>query len=309
MKAVIYKTYGPPEVLQITEVPSPTPTVNEVLVKVHATTATIGDVIMRSFKLPIPRWQWPFARLYLGLWQPRRKILGMELAGDIEAVGKAVTRFKPGDQVFASTFSVNFGGYAEYKCLPEKGMLAIKPPTLTYGEAATLPGGGMTALRCLRKAKIQPKQRVLIYGASGAVGTNAVQLAKHLGATVTAVCSTPNLTLVKALGADQALDYTQAEFTQHGETYDVVFDAVGKLAPERAQSLAKAGGMVLHVLRDSGNGETLAELLVIRELAAAGQLRPVVDRVYPLDQIVAAHRYVEQGHKKGNVVITVAPHG
>lgn len=309
MKAVIYKTYGPPDVLQLTEVDPPTPKSNEVLVKVHATTVTIGDVIMRSFKLPTPRWQWIFARLYLGIWQPRRKILGMELAGEIETVGNGVTQFKPGDQVFASTFSVNFGGYAEYKCFPETGMLAIKPANLSYGEAATLPGGGMTALRCLHKAQIQPGQRVLIYGASGAVGTNAVQLAKHFGAAVTGVCSTANLALVTSLGADQVIDYTQKEFTEHNEPYDVVFDAVGKLAPARAQTLRKQGGIHLNVHKDSGNGEKLENLCFIGELAAAGHLRPVIDRSYPLTQIVEAHQYVEQGHKKGNVVIHVIPTG
>lgn len=305
MKAVIYKAYGPPEVLQFTEVPKPTPKPNELLVKVHATTATIGDVIMRSFKLPTPRWQWIFARLYLGIWQPRRKILGMELAGEIEAVGDQVTQFKPGDQVFASTFSVNFGGYAEYKCFSETGMLAIKPANLSYGEAVALPGGGMTALRCLRKAQIQPGQSVLIYGASGAVGTNAVQLARHFGATVTGVCGPTNLALVKSLGADQVLDYTQEAFAHHNETYDVVFDAVGKLAPERAQMLRKRGGIHLNVHKDSGNGEKLEDLRFVTELAAARHLRPVIDRLYPFEQIVEAHRYVERGHKKGNVVINV----
>ncbi|MEZ4736444.1 MAG: NAD(P)-dependent alcohol dehydrogenase [Caldilineaceae bacterium] len=241
MKAVIYERYGPSEVLQFTKVPKPTPKPNEVLVKVHATTVTIGDVIMRSFKLPTPRWQWLFARLYLGIWQPRRKILGMELAGEIESVGNGVTQFRPGDQVFASTFSVNFGGYAEYKCFPETGMLVIKPANLSYREAAALPGGGMTALRCLRKAQIHPGQRVLIYGASGAVGTNAVQLAKHFGAVVTGVSGPTNLALVKSLGADQVLDYTQEAFAHHNETYDVVFDAVGKLARHRAPSTLTSG--------------------------------------------------------------------
>lgn len=309
MKAVIYERYGPPDVLQFAELPKPIPKPNEVLVRVHATTVTIGDVIMRSFKLPTPRWQWIFARLYLGIWQPRRKILGMELAGDIETVGNGVTLFKPGEQIFASTFGVNFGGYAEYKCFPETGMLVAKPANLSYGEAAALPGGGMTALRCLRKAEIQPGQHVLIYGASGAVGTNAVQLAKHFGATVTAVCGPTNLALVQALGADQVLDYTQREFTEHRETYDVVFDAVGKLAPARAQTLRKPDGIHLNVHRDSGNGEKQADLRFVADLAAAGQLRPVIDRSYPLVQVIEAHRYVEQGHKKGNVVIHVTPAG
>jgi NADPH:quinone reductase-like Zn-dependent oxidoreductase len=308
MRAVVYTKYGPPEVLHLTELAKPVPKANEVLIKVHATTVTVGDTRMRSFT--VPRGQWLFARLYLGIRQPKRPILGMELAGEVEAVGKEVTRFRPGDAVFASTFEVGFGGYAEYKCLAEDGLLALKPVTLSYGEAAASVGGGVTALRCLRRANIQPGQQVLVYGASGAVGTNAVQLAHNLlGAEVTGVCSTANLDLVRSLGAAHVVDYTRQDFTQQGRFYDVVFDAVARFPAAQARKAVKPGGAYLNVHRDAHaqrDFTPLQQLLELKELLDAGKLKPVIDRVYPLEQIVEAHRYVDGGHKRGNVVITVA---
>jgi NADPH:quinone reductase-like Zn-dependent oxidoreductase len=306
MKAVIYTQFGPPEVLHLTEIAKPTPRDTEVLIKVRATTVTIGDSIMRSLNLPVAGWQKLMARLFLGIRHPKRPILGMELAGDIEAIGKSVTRFKIGDAVMASTLGVNFGGYAEYKCFPEDGLLAIKPANLTYEEAAASVGAGMTALRCLSKANVHPGQKVLIYGASGAVGTCAVQLAKHhFGAEVIGVCSTSNLELVKSLGADQVIDYTREDFTRSGPIYDVVFDAVGKLSAAHGKQALKPGGIYLNVHKDSGNGEQLEDLFAIKEISEAGQFKPAIDRCYPLEQIVAAHRYVDAGHKKGNVVVTM----
>lgn len=304
MKTIVYDRYGPPEVLQLQERPRPVPKKHEVLVRVHATTVTIGDSRMRSFTVP-PE-QWIFARLYLGLLGPTRKVLGMELSGEIEAVGSQVTRFRPGDLIFASTFAAGFGGYAEYKCLPENSVMALKPACLSHAEAAAVPGAGMTALRCLRKANLQPGQAVLIYGASGAVGTNAVQLAMHLGATVTAVCSSRNLTLMKTLGASQTLDYTKHDFTGHEGAYDVVFDAVGKLTVHQARTLLKPRGIHLNVHKASSGRETLQDLLQLKNLIEAGKLKPVIDRCYSLEQVIEAHRYVDQGHKVGNVALIVA---
>lgn len=303
MKGVIYTQYGPPDVLQLQTIAKPTPRDHDVLIKIHATTVTVGDVRMRKFE--VPRGQWLPARLYLGFFKPKRATLGMELAGKIEAVGKAVTRFKAGDDVFASTFYANFGGYAEYKCLPEDGVLALKPANITYEEAAAgFATGGLTALLNLRKAKLQRGQTILVYGASGSVGTFAVQLARSFGADVTGVCSTGNVELVQSLGANRVIDYTQADFAQSGETYDVVFDAVGKLSPEQGKRALKKAGLYLNVNQTSGTF-TAADLNFLKTLIEAGKLQPVIDRCYSLDQIVEAHRYVETGHKKGNVVITV----
>ncbi len=309
VKAIVCTGYGAPEVLQFQEVEKPTPKDNEVLIKVLATTVHRGDVTMRSLKIPGPAWQRLMARLVLGIRKPKNAILGMELAGEIEAVGKDVKAYKEGDAVFASTVWSGFGAYAEYKCLPESlPVLAIKPANLSFEEAAAVPGGGITALRVLRKGNIQRGQQVLIYGASGSVGTFSVQLAKHFGAEVTGVCSTTNLEWVKALGADQVIDYTKEDFTQGGKEYDVVFDAVDKLAPAHGKKALKEAGTYLNVRVDSGEASDVPEatdLIFLRELVEAGELKPVIDRKYPWEQIVEAHRYVDKGHKKGNVVIAV----
>jgi NADPH:quinone reductase-like Zn-dependent oxidoreductase len=313
MKAVICTKYGPPEVLQFKEVEKPFPKNNEVLIKVNATTVHIGDTKIRRLEPglgPVTDFFFkPLMRIIVGFRGPRKKILGMELAGDIEAVGKDVTLFKIGDPVFAST-EFRFGTYAQYCCVPEDGIIAIKPTNMTYEEAAPVSNGGLTALINLRKANIQKGQKVLVFGASGSVGTFAVQLTKHFGAEVTGVCSTANLEMVKSLGADKIIDYTQEDYTQRSDAYDVIFDAVGKIArSNRKKSLTKSG-IYLTALALSGNIKSKVEdLIFLKELCEVGKLRSVIDRRYPMTQIVEAHRYVDKGHKKGHVVITIEHNG
>jgi NADPH:quinone reductase-like Zn-dependent oxidoreductase len=307
MKAVVCKKYGPPEVLELTEVEKPVPGDNEVLIKIHATTCHIGDVRIRSFNVPF--WQKIPFRLYLGLTKPKRPILGMELAGEIESLGKDVKRFKQGDQVFACTGFV-FGGYAEYRCLAEDskkindGMVAHKPSNMTFEQAAAgVTTGGITALAGLRNGKIRSGQKVMIYGASGSVGTFAVQLARHFGAEVTAVCSTSNLEMVKSLGADKVIDYKREELSKYGNDYDIVFDAVDKLPASQGKKLLSDKGVFVKVSADGV--VSIEDFYFLKDLVEAGELKTVIDRTYPLEEIVEAHRYVEKGHKKGHVVITV----
>lgn len=330
MKAIVWTKYGPPDVLQLKEVEKPTPKDNEVLIKIYAATVTAGDCELRSLKFPLFL-SLPI-RLYAGLRRPTRiTIIGQELAGEIEAVGKEVTLFKEGDQVFGAT-GLGFGAYAEYKCLPgvpEAGVLAIKPANMTYAEAAAVPTGGLEALHFLREANIQSGQKVLINGAGGSIGTFAVQLAKHYGAEVTGVDSTGKLDMLHMIGADHVIDYTHEDFAKSGDTYDVILDVVGKSSFSRSIRSLKQNGRYLianpglsQMVRGLWTSMTSSkkviigaasqkseDLIILKELIEAGKIKPVIDRYYPLEQIVEAHRYVETGHKKGNVVIMVGDHG
>jgi len=303
MKAIVCTKYGPPDVLQIQEVEKPAPGKNEVCVKIFATAVTASDCIIRGFNVPISFWL-PMG-LAVGFTKPRQPILGIVLAGEVESIGKDVKSFKKGDQVFGWDLFPAFGAYAEYKCMPEKGMLTIKPTNVNYEEAAAVPYGGLLSLYYLKKGNIQRGQKILIYGASGAVGTSALQIAKHFGAEVTGVCSTTNLELVKSLGADTVIDYTKEDFTNRGELYDFIFNAVGKRkAKLQCKKALTPNGK--HVTVDDGSPKVhIEDLILLKELVEAGKIKPVIDRLYPLEQMAEAHRYVEKGHKKGNVVITV----
>jgi NADPH:quinone reductase-like Zn-dependent oxidoreductase len=322
MRAAIYTRYGKPEVLHLAEVPKPIPADDEVLIRVHASTVSAPDVRCRGFI--VPRSFWIPARLALGVLKPKRQILGGELSGEIEEIGKRVTRFKKGDQVFAAAL-MRAGGYAQYTCLPETGVIALKPSNMTYEEAAAVPIGARAALHFLKKANIKPGQRVLVYGASGSVGTFAVQLAKYFGAEVTAVCSGANVELVRSLGADKAIDYTKESFAANAAYYDVIFVAVDKGSFADCMRALKPHGIYLNATTPvrtppmrwaaltSGRSivtgehppETADALVFLKGLIEAGKLRAVIDRRYSLEQVAAAHRYVGLGHKKGNVVITV----
>jgi len=323
MKAIVYHQYGPPSVLQLREVPTPTPAPDEILVAVQATTVTSADVRMRALR--VPRGLGLLSRLALGLFAPRRKVLGVELAGVVVAVGAKVTRFPVGTPIFAMSDRYS-GCHAEFRTLPESAAIAVKPDTVSFEEAAALSFGGTTALDFFRRAKLRRGDRLLVNGASGAVGSAAVQLAKHLGAHVTAVCSAANAGLVKALGADVVIDYTHQDFTRDGARYDVIMDTVGTAPWSRVKASLTPRGRLIAVLAELpdmlgalwvnltrkqqvivGTAKVLAEdLRLLAELAARGIYKPVIDRSYPLERIAEAHAHVDGGHKRGNVVITVA---
>lgn len=299
MKAILQTRTGPPEVLTFGDIPRPQPKEDEVLIKIHASTVTIGDVLMRRLHPLLI----PVFRLF---GMRRIQIPGTELAGEVAAVGRDVTKFKVGDQVYGTTTGLSAGGNAEYICLPQTwrtGVLARKPANLTFEEAAALPVGGMTALHLLRKAQIKPGQKVLVYGASGSVGTFAVQLARAFGAEVVGVCSTANLELVRGLGASTVIDYTASDFSLSGQTYDVVFDAVGKLPAAKARAALNKGGKFLSVRTPTS--EKIEYLDILRDLCESGKIAPVIDRRYPLEQVVDAHHYVQTGRKRGNVAISI----
>ncbi len=317
MKAAIYTQYGPPEVLQVRQVEKPAPKKNELLIRIRATAVNSGDWRLRKAD--------PFAvRFIFGLFTPKIQILGSVFSGEVEQVGEDVKQFKVGDLVFGHT-DMRFGSYAEYICMPENGSIALKPETISHAEAAVIPFGGVTALHFIKKAGIQPGQKVLVVGASGAVGSAAVQIARSLGAEVTGVCSTANIALVKSIGANRVIDYTKEDFTQNGETYDVIFDAVNALSVSRSvKSLSKNGIMILSAagmpemlrgfwISKTSNKTVLtgvishkaADILFLKELIEKGQFKPVMEKTYPLEQIAEAHAYVEKGHKKGNVAIEV----
>jgi len=330
MKAIVYTKYGSPDVLQLKEVEKPTPKDDEILIRIYATPVNYGDTLARNFASISPRkFNMPFifwlpARMAFGFRKPKIKILGSEFAGEIEAVGKDVKLFKAGDKVFGYR-GMSMGANTEYLCMPEDGLVAIKPANMTYEEAAAVPYGALTALNLLRNVNLQSGQKVLINGASGGIGSAAVQLAKYFGAEVTGVCGTPRLELVKSLGADKVIDYSKEDFTQSGETYDLIFDILGKSSFSRCKSSLNQNGRYLlasfkmkqlfQMLWTSMIGskkvicalsnETTEDLIFIKELIEAGKIKSVIDKRYPLEQTAEAHGYVETGNKKGNVVITI----
>jgi len=306
MKAMVYTKYGGPDVFHLKEVEKPIPKDNEILVKVYATSISFAVKIARDGIHPDSKFFTFAARLMFGIRKPRKQILGYELAGEVEEVGKDIKLFKKGDQIFGTTTGLEFGAYAEYVCLPEewkKGVVTKKPTNMTYEEAATVPVAGMASLYTLKKANIQKGQKVLIYGASGSLGSFAVQLAKYFGAEVTAVCSTKHLEWVKDLGADKVIDYTKEDFSQSGKIYDVVFEAVGKISSSRCKSALKEDGTYLS--SKSLTKELTESLVFLKDIIEEGKLKSAIDRSYPLEQMVEAQTYVEEGHKKGNVAITV----
>ncbi|MHA1185342.1 MAG: NAD(P)-dependent alcohol dehydrogenase [Candidatus Heimdallarchaeota archaeon] len=328
MKAIVFEKYGPPEVLQLKEIDKPTPKDKELLIKVYATAVNFGDIYTRDFrkitarKSLMPFVLWFFSKMMLGFRKPKIKILGSEFAGEIESVGKDVKLFKKGDQVFGY-LGMSMGTYAEYLCMPEKGTVAIKPTNMTHEEAATVSGNSMTALNILGKVNIQSGQKVLINGASGGIGSIALQLAKNSGAEVTGVCGTPRLEYIKALGADKVIDYTKEDFTENGETYDLIFDVLGKSSFSRCKKSLNKNGIyllanfklpqLLQNLRTSIIGRKKVKCVlnitenidVIKELIEAGKIITVIDKRFPLEQAADAHSYIEKGLKKGSVVLTI----
>lgn len=304
MKAVVYKKYGAPEVLKLIDIKKPQPKDNEILVKIHAATVTSGDVRLRSSDFP-PLF-WLPARLIFGLFKPKKSILGHELAGTIEKIGKSVTKFNVGDEVFGTTTMLKTGSYAEYICLPQQwkhGVVAIKPKNLNFKEAAALPVGSMTAMYLLNKANLKKGQRVLVYGASGSVGSYAVQLANKEGAEVTGVCSDSNLEMVKSLGADHVINYKKNDYTESNEKFDIVFDAVGKTTKSEAKKVLNSGGVFVSVTMLTK--EKVEYLKEVKNLVEQGKIKPFIDKTFTLNNLVKAHEYVDSGRKRGNVVIEI----
>ena len=321
MKAIVCSKYGPPEVLKLKEVIKPKPKNNEALIKVYASTVNTGDC--RIIRFDFAKWFWLPGRIIFGLTKPRKNIPGWELSGEIESVGKDVKRFKKGDKVFGYNKGISFGGTnAEYKCLSEDRLVTIDLDKMSYEEAAVLPIGGLTALHFLRKANTKTEHKVLIYGASGSVGTYAVQLAKYFGAEVTGVCSSKNFEMVRSLGADKVIDYSKEDFTKNGQTYDIIFDTVSKISFSYCKSSLKQKGIYLtvdwpflQVLWTSMTSnkkiimgmapDKIEDLKYLKDLVEKKKIKPVIDKTYPLEQAVEAYRYVDKGHKKGNLVITI----